>query len=99
MGDTSRTPDRATRDTPDCAALHPGLHYCPPLRGSIDGVRPPSPRGSEDPMSHSFSHFVYHIVYATKERRPCIDEAVQPELYSFLAELVRAEGGVSFAVN
>ena len=50
-------------------------------------------------MSHSFTHLVYHIVYATKERRPCIDEAIQPDLYAFLGDLVRHEGGVPFAIN
>ena len=50
-------------------------------------------------MSHSFTHLVYHIVYATKDRRPCIDEAIQPELYAVLGNLVRDQGGVPFAVN
>ncbi len=50
-------------------------------------------------MSHSFTHLVYHIVYATKDRRPCIDEAIQPELYAVLENLVRDQGGVPFAVN
>ena len=50
-------------------------------------------------MSHSFTHLVYHIVYATKERRPSIDEAIQPALYAFLGDLLREQGGVPFAVN
>ena len=50
-------------------------------------------------MSHSFTHLVYHIVYATKHRRPCIEEAIQPDLYALLGNVVRSQGGVSFAVN
>ena len=50
-------------------------------------------------MPHSFTHLVYHIVYATKDRRPCIDEAIQTDLYTVLGTLVRDEGGVPFAVN
>ena len=50
-------------------------------------------------MSHSFTHLVYHIVYATKDRRACIDEAIQPELYAVIGNVVRSLDGVPFAVN
>jgi REP element-mobilizing transposase RayT len=50
-------------------------------------------------MSHSFTHLVYHIVYATKHRSPCIEEAIQPDLYALLGNVVHSLGGVSFAVN
>ena len=50
-------------------------------------------------MSHSFTHLVYHIVFATKDRRPCIDEAIQPDLYALIGNVVRGLDGVPFAVN
>ena len=50
-------------------------------------------------MSHSFTHLVYHIVYATKERRPCIAEAIQPDLYALIGHVVRSLDGVPFAIN
>ena len=50
-------------------------------------------------MSHSFTHLVYHVVYATKDRRPCIEELIQPELYAIIGNLVRELGGVPFAID
>jgi REP element-mobilizing transposase RayT len=50
-------------------------------------------------MSHSFTHLVYHIVFATKFRRPCIEEALEGDLYALLGHLVGEQKGVALAVN
>ena len=40
-------------------------------------------------MSHSFTYLLYHLVFATKHRRACLDDEIQPRLYAYLAELIR----------
>jgi putative transposase len=50
-------------------------------------------------MSHSFTHLLYHLVFATKHRRPCLGEEIRPRLFAFLAQRLREEGGIPLAVN
>jgi REP element-mobilizing transposase RayT len=50
-------------------------------------------------MSHSFTHLVYHIAFATKFRRPCIEEALEGDLHALLRGLVGEQKGVALAVN
>jgi REP element-mobilizing transposase RayT len=40
-------------------------------------------------MAHSYTNLLYHIVYATKERRPLIDLEFQPRLYEYLGGTIR----------
>jgi REP element-mobilizing transposase RayT len=47
-------------------------------------------------MSHT--HFLYHIVFATKDRMPLIGEC-EAELYKYLSGIVRNHGGVLLAVG
>jgi putative transposase len=50
-------------------------------------------------VSHSYTHLLYHVVFATKGRRPDLDAAVRPGLFAYLGGLVRAERGLALAVN
>jgi REP element-mobilizing transposase RayT len=50
-------------------------------------------------MSHSFTNLLYHIVFATKEREPWLDEAWRPDLFAYIGGVVRAEGGLALEVN
>lgn len=50
-------------------------------------------------MSHSFTHLLYHVVFATKHRVACLDDELSEKLYPVLANLIRDEGGVPVAVN
>ena len=50
-------------------------------------------------MSQSYVNLLYHIVFSTKDREPCITEARQPRLYDFMGGLVRKRGGVTYAIN
>jgi REP element-mobilizing transposase RayT len=50
-------------------------------------------------MSHSFTYLLYHLVFATKHRRACLDDEIQPQLYAYLAEWIRQQGGIPLAVN
>lgn len=48
-------------------------------------------------MSHT--HFLYHIVFATKDRLPLIKPDWEAELYSYLSGIVKNCGGQSLEIN
>jgi putative transposase len=48
-------------------------------------------------MSHT--RFLYHIVFATKDRFPLIAESWQNELYRYLSGIVRNHNGVVIEIN
>ena len=50
-------------------------------------------------MAHSYTNLLYHIVFATKDRRPLIAEAFQPRLYEYLGGTVRGLKGVCLEVG
>jgi putative transposase len=50
-------------------------------------------------VSHSFTHLLYHIVFATKHRRPDLAVELRPGLYAYLGGLIRAERGIALAIN
>jgi putative transposase len=50
-------------------------------------------------MSHSFTYLLYHLVFATKHRRACLDDEIQPRLYAYLASWIRQQNGIPLAVN
>ena len=50
-------------------------------------------------MSHSFTQLTYHIVFATKHRRPLIDESIEPQLYAALEGIIRDQDGIPLEVN
>jgi REP element-mobilizing transposase RayT len=40
-------------------------------------------------MARSLSFLLVHVVFSTKDRIPVLDEAVRPDLYAYLATIVR----------
>lgn len=50
-------------------------------------------------MSHSFVKNHIHLIFSTKDRKPTIAKAVQPELWSYLAGICRNQGMTAIAVN
>ena len=48
-------------------------------------------------MSHT--HFLYHIVFATKNRFPLIAESWEKELYRYLAGIIKNLGGEPIKIN
>ena len=48
-------------------------------------------------MSHT--HFLYHIVFGTKDRMPLIRPEWEAELYAYLAGIVANLGGHSLEIN
>jgi len=50
-------------------------------------------------MSHSYTNLLYHIVFGTKRRVPCIDLALRPDLYSRLGLIIQQHGGIPLRIN
>jgi REP element-mobilizing transposase RayT len=45
-------------------------------------------------MSHTYTNFLYHIVFSTRERLPLISRELKPRLYDHIGETVRGLGGI-----
>lgn len=43
-------------------------------------------------MSHSYSSNRIHVIFSTKERRPCIDDNLQPKLWAYMAGIAKNQG-------
>ena len=41
-------------------------------------------------MPQSFTKLYAHLVFSTKNRQPCLDDAVQPRVHGYLATVVRS---------
>ena len=50
-------------------------------------------------MSKSYTNLIYHIVFATKGRRPTITPERQARLYEYIGGIVRKLGGILLAIN
>lgn len=50
-------------------------------------------------MAKSYTNLIYHIVFATKERRPLITNDRKPRLYEYIGGTIRGLGGISLAIN
>ena len=48
-------------------------------------------------MSHT--HFLFHIVFGTKDHAPLITEAWESELYKYLAGIIKHRGGEAIEIN
>ena len=48
-------------------------------------------------MSHT--HFLFHIVIATKDRMPLIDPAWERELYAYLSGIIKKLGGHTIEID
>jgi len=47
----------------------------------------------------SYTNFLYHIVYATKERAPLITKPLRPRRHEYLGGTVRGLGGIAIEIN
>jgi len=50
-------------------------------------------------MSKSYTNLIYHIVFATKDRRPLITPERSERLYEYIGGTIRGLGGITLAVN
>jgi putative transposase len=50
-------------------------------------------------MSHSYSYLLSHLVFSTKERRPCLDAELQPRVFAYLGGIIRELGGKALMVG
>jgi putative transposase len=47
----------------------------------------------------SYTNLLYHIVFATKDRKPFISREFRPRLHEYLAGTVRGLGGFALEIN
>ena len=50
-------------------------------------------------MPHSYTSIRVHVVFATKDRKPLIDPALEERLYPYLGGIFHELGGRLFNVN
>jgi REP element-mobilizing transposase RayT len=50
-------------------------------------------------MSQSLSQVILHVVFSTKDRRPWLDQQIQPRLHSYLSTLCRDSGCQAYRVG
>jgi putative transposase len=50
-------------------------------------------------MAHTFTNLLYHLIFATKDRYPWLDDEIRPRLWEYLAAAVHSEGGKPYLVN
>ncbi len=50
-------------------------------------------------MPQSLSYVLLHLIFSTKGRKPCLNEAVRPGLHAYLATVVRGAKGDCFRVG
>ena len=50
-------------------------------------------------MPHSYTSIMVHVVFATKDRKPQLDAALEERLYPYLSGILRGLGGKLFTVN
>jgi putative transposase len=50
-------------------------------------------------MAHSFTNLLYHIVFATKERREWLAPTVRDATWEYIGGVIRADGGIALVIN
>ena len=50
-------------------------------------------------MAHSYTNLLYHIIYATKDRQPLIDDEFQPRLYDYIGGTIRGLKSISLEIG
>jgi len=50
-------------------------------------------------MPRSYTNFIYHIVFSTKDRRPTITAEREQRLYEYIGGIIRGLGGILLCVN
>ena len=43
-------------------------------------------------MSHSYASNRIHVIFSTKDRRPCLSDDLQPKLWAYMAGIARNQG-------
>ena len=51
------------------------------------------------PMASTYTQLLYHIVFATKERRPVITPEMKDRLYPYIGGIIREERGVLYEIG
>lgn len=50
-------------------------------------------------MPRSYTQLVYHLVFSTKLRSPCLDPTLSQELYRLFGAVIHSQGGALLAVG
>jgi REP element-mobilizing transposase RayT len=50
-------------------------------------------------MASTFSNLLYHLVFATKNRQPLIQEGLRDDLYGYMGGILRAQGGILLEIG
>ncbi len=50
-------------------------------------------------MASTFSNLLYHLVFATKNRQPLIQEGLRDDLYGYMGGILRAQRGVLLEIG
>ena len=50
-------------------------------------------------MPRSYTNLIYHIVFATKGRRPLITPEKEARLYEYIGGIIRGLGGICLCIN
>src|SRR5712692_9619153 len=40
-------------------------------------------------MAHTYAHLLVHALFSTKERQPAIDRQLAPQLYAYMAQIIK----------
>ena len=50
-------------------------------------------------MAQSLSQIYIHIIFSTKRRQPFIKPDVEPELFAYIGDTIKRNGGIPFLIN
>ncbi|HVE57849.1 MAG TPA: IS200/IS605 family transposase [Pyrinomonadaceae bacterium] len=50
-------------------------------------------------MPHTYTNFIFHVVFATKERAPLITNELKPRLYEYLGGTIRGLDGILLEIG
>ncbi len=50
-------------------------------------------------MGQSYTNLLYHVVFATKERAPWIDQGMRPVLFKKMGGIIKEAGDLPLAIN
>jgi putative transposase len=67
--------------------------------GFLATIGKPTKWALETAMPQSYTNLLYHILFATTERRPLITEEIEARLHEYMGGIVNAHGGIPLAIN
>jgi putative transposase len=50
-------------------------------------------------MAHTYTYLLYHIVFSTKGRIPCLEADLRPDLFAYMGGIVRELRGKAYIVG